>query len=360
MAKRPHARSLLIALCAALCAAGAAIAQPQYPSPTLGEATRVMRTPTGAPAPVDMIAKVMRRVDLDDYRLPGEGDYCAALQRAHDAIPGGAIHLPVGVVQLGTSSQACQIEWTRPIRLVGQGWSETHVSGSVIYIPAPPVGWNGAATFHVTSTAARGSVFSGFSIRQDQPPPAAGWTPTVYPPVWSLSNTAGGVIITDLLAAPVYDLVRADLSGRLEVSHIRGQVLHSVVAVDRSYDSDRYDAWHIWPYWSSHASVRDWQQSNLVAMTLGRVDTPFVDRIFMIWGRTLLAASGSANGVPSKIKAGALACDGCYKAVTVSANNVTGSIASLMWQGRTRPRLPASARRDPAAARLTCRASRRA
>lgn len=280
-------------------------------------------------------APVSGHAALASYMRAGESDQCAALQRAHDANPGGVIELPAGVIELGTAAAPCSIEWTASIRLVGQGWNETHASGTVLHIPPQPAGWNGPATFHVAGPAARGSVFRGFSIRQDQPPPAPGWRPRPYAPVFFIDATMGQVTIQDILAAPVYDLVKADRSGRLAILDVRAQALNSLAAIDRSYDSDRYIGLHVWPYWSTQPDVLAWQQEHLRALRLGRVDTPFLDQIFMIHGRSLVSADGSPDGPPSKIEAGALACDFCALAIDVGAPDVTASIGSLMWQGQS-------------------------
>ncbi|POR42576.1 hypothetical protein [Methylobacterium sp. V23] len=225
---------------------------------------------------------------------------------------GGKIRLPALTMVLPA---ATSITWACPIVWEGQGWSEVpsgggtwiHITGTV------------ANPFKLTDPRARGTTFSNLGIYQDQPAPATPWTPTVYPYVFSVQGLAGMVRFDNIILAPVYDFVDADLSGRLETNNIFGQVLHNAYRLDRMYDKTHFTGkTHFWPVWSAAQGVMDWQVANADVLILRRVDGLEAPDTFVFGYRagvrfeqSTTADPGGATGFASKVHFGNFYCDSC-------------------------------------------------
>ena len=130
-------------------------------------------------------------------------------------------------------------------------------------------------------------MFQDVGVSEDMPPipSAAGqrWSPTVYPPVFSLTGVNGGTFFREIIAGPVYDLISSIRSGRTDMSGLYGQVLHSGLFVDLSYDvTHAPGAVHFWPYWSGSDYVLSWTDQNGIPITLGRVDGGSFSDVFVL------------------------------------------------------------------------------
>lgn len=336
----------MISLYSLLALLGAAFASAAFGS------SAVVQAQTTAPA-----ARA-RIVELSDYMSPDEPDHCAALQRAHDANPGGLILMPTGVVRLGREDAPCEIDWRNAVRLEGRGWSERGDEGTVLVIAPQPRGWNGRGTFYVHGPQAAGSTFRGFAVRQSQPTPAANWAPAVYAPVFQVEDVNGQVTIDDLFPAPVYDFVRARYAGRLHVTRIRGHVLHRFVDADMQYDIDRYSA-HLWPYWSQHPAIQSWTQREMIAFDFGRVDTPSVDLFcFACYAgvRTYRSPGGGTptrpGGAMTKLD-GKVRVDAAAYGLLIESDNLQLGLEYLLAQNEAVPQGKAMAVPGGRAIRLT-------
>ncbi len=267
---------------------------------------------------------------FDSYRMDSDPTDCAAFQRAHDANPGAAVLLPAREILLSDSEHACSIKISKAVKFKGVGFNEHNLaSGTVLRIGNPST-----SPFIVSTLAASGFALSDLAITQDQPAPGPGWAPVAYPPVVSVLNVAGQITLDNILAAPVYDLVNSNNSGRLNVTRLRGQIFHNGVVSERSYDSDRYFDWHVWDYWSTDSNVRAWQQTNLDAIRLFRVDTPFIDKIFLIDGRSVIRFSDAGNGTASRFFIGDLQGDGVKHTLWIdgTASHVNGHVQAIDGQ----------------------------
>ncbi|WP_156649750.1 hypothetical protein [Methylobacterium sp. Leaf89] len=225
---------------------------------------------------------------------------------------GGKIRLPALTLIIPAETP---ISWTCPILWEGQGWSEVpsrggtwiHITGAV------------ANPFKLTDPGARGTTFSNIGIFQDQPAPATPWTPTIYPYVFSIQGVAGMVRFNNIILAPVYDFVDADLSGRLETNNIFGQVLHNAYRFDRMYDKTHLTGkTHFWPVWSAVQGVMDWQIANSDVLWLKRVDGLEAPDTFAFGYRSgvRLEKSETADptghtGYTTKAHFGNFYCDSC-------------------------------------------------
>jgi hypothetical protein len=260
---------------------------------------------------------------LDDYKLSTDADDTEAFQRAHDDTNNdGIILLPARELTISG-----QVEITRSLRWVGCGWNETHLYGTIINLTGTV-----DSPFYIAGTDAQGTVFENFSVRQSHPTPGGGWAPTAYPAVFDIFNVNGEVRINNILAAPVYDLVKSRGSQRMIVENIRGQIFRRAVDVDGAYDVCRFVNFQIWPYWSQNQNVWMWQQSNSDVLYIGRCDTPFIDKIFVIFARSLIHTVTTAAGDPTKLYCGALCADATKYGLLIESDNFTADIASLLVQ----------------------------
>lgn len=260
-----------------------------------------------------------------------------ALQAVHDRVDIGAALL----VQLpsGTCRIASAVTFTKTLVLRGQGWAASQSPGFGTWFLIDGTGFN---PFTLTGAAVRGAAFENLAVFQQHPPPPASgsWTPTAFPCVFTLENTAGEVAFRNVFLLAINRGVCSHLSGRLTLRGVSGQVFTSLAEVDKSYDADRYVDLHIWPYWSSTAPVMAYTQANTDTLRLSRVDTPLADRVFVFGVRSaahfLRSADEGANtgGVTTKLLAGTIGCDFVARCLWVEAPGVTWQIGRLMAQGQ--------------------------
>ena len=286
----------------------------------------------------------------DSLKLPADGtDDAPSFQRAIAAVCAGQSQvirfLPRLYRMQSGVTQACAVHW------IGQGWQEpnggngTAVPGLGSWIQIVGTGF---APFVVTTPAA-GSIFEGFGVYQTHPAPAVGWTPTNYPPVFTINYAGGEVTYRHLMMLAVKSGFSAYAAGRMKFEDIRGQFFSNAITIDKSYDSTSVTDLHSWPYWSQDANVIAYQQSNLDGIILGRVDDFYGDRLFQFGGRSHLkltttpddASSPSwlPGGSPSVVLIGTLRSDFTRWALWVTAtpsNSLSGqvSIARLVHQGQ--------------------------
>ncbi len=224
-----------------------------------------------------------------------------------------------------------------PVRVEGVGWSETFGDGGTYIVHDNP----DISPFTLSGPHARGTVFRDLAVHQVQPPPAPGWKPRAYPPVFVMRGTAGATSLRNVLCNGVYACVSATGSGRLNIDGLYGQVFQSMLSVAYSYDSDRISNVHVWPYWSADVNVMAYQQANTDALVLGRQDTAFVDAVFGIGLRSVIhvidspAAAGQPGGTATKLSVGRLGSDGSKYALWISGTGVTMQVGALTHQSAT-------------------------
>ncbi|POR40031.1 hypothetical protein CRT23_26100 [Methylobacterium sp. V23] len=137
--------------------------------------------------------------------------------------------------------------------------------------------------------------------------------------MFSIQGVAGMVRFDNIILAPVYDFVDADLSGRLETNNIFGQVLHNAYRFDRMYDKTHFTGkTHFWPVWSAVQGVMDWQIANSDVLWLKRVDGLEAPDTFAFGYRSgvRLDKSDTADptgltGYTTKAHFGNFYCDSC-------------------------------------------------
>lgn len=341
--------SALLAMLAALgIAAAAAQSLPLQPNGAAGldaqdrlagdSGSTTVRAP-GEPTPLTAAQRAAMIVDARAWgmRCDGTTDDGPALQAVHDRVDANAALL----VQLpsGTCRIASAVTFTKTLVLRGQGWTAGQSPNLGTWLLIDGTGFN---PFTLTGAAVRGAAFENLAVFQQHPPPPAFglWTPTAFPCVFTLENTAGEVSFRNIFLLAINRGVCSHLSGRLTLQGISGQVFTSLAEVDKSYDVDRYMDLHIWPYWSTAAPVMAYTQANADVLRLSRVDTPLADRVFVFGVRSAVhflrspGEGANAGGVTTKLLAGTIGCDFVARCLWVEASGVTWQIGRVMAQGQ--------------------------
>lgn len=280
--------------------------------------------------------KLAESRSVRDYGAVGDGvtNDAAAFQLAHDTLgPLGITdcYVPPGVYLIGTQvninlyaidfrGAGCSMG-----AAIGQGtWLK--ITSSAI---SPFVISNGGET--------RGTAFRRMGIAQTHAAPGGGWTPTNYPAVFTCSTTSGEFTLEDIFCVPVNKLVVSTLSGRLNLRRILGQFFGPIANIDTAYDAPRIVGIHAWPYWSADANVLSYQQANTDGFLLGRVDTPFMDEVFVYASRSVIHTVTTGGGNTSLVNFGRLIGDSCKYGLWIESANLTGNIGSLVHQCEVAP-----------------------
>ena len=159
----------------------------------------------------------------------------------------------------------------------------------------------------------------------------------------------------------VTDGISAHEAGRLSLESLYGQVFDNLVKVDKSYDADRYEAIHLWPYWSQGTGVMAYAQKHLNALWLQRADTGAIDDVFVYGANSALRLDQSATdsdavvgGSATKNSIGTLHCDATRWCVWVSGSGVHFQVANLDSQSQEwePPHVPPRALSGGAAVRI--------
>jgi hypothetical protein len=216
------------------------------------------------------------------------------------------------------------------IILQGTGFTEgpNAADGSWITIDA-----TGFTPFTFTGTSARGSAVRDLAFRQTHPSLAAGWTPTNYDYLFRVQDCLGAVDFRNVFLCSINRGIFCDNSGRLNVERLRGQVFTTGIEIDRCFDIPRVSYVHFWPFGTSDANVIGYQQQNLDALLLRRVDGIFMDDIFVLGARSAFRFSSSASGITTKFYLGNGYTDFVKYSVWVEGSDVSGQIANLTTQG---------------------------
>jgi hypothetical protein len=281
-------------------------------------------TAAGAASPQTLNFLLGELVQLDSYKYAGDTSDCAAFQRAHDNNYGATILLPARQLEMGTNSISCQVNITHSVRFLGQGSNEAATSGTVLHIPNTTY-----SPFYFNGTSATGAGISNVGVKQDQPSSISGWTPTVYPPVFQVSNVGGSVSIWNIIGGPVYALINNFNSGRADDENIKVECLTYCISSDAQYDKDFYNHIENWPFWSVNQTnpsyIYYWKNTHSDAIILNRVDTPTVTDVFNIFGRSVVRFSNAGNGVTTRGVFQAIQADSSKYAIWVDNTASTTS-----------------------------------
>jgi hypothetical protein len=188
----------------------------------------------------------------------GTTDSAPAFAAACAANPGATINVPPGVYWWNTGE-----DFVSACRFLGHGFNErnnspsTPETGTWIKITNPSIS---PITWEQPNDGGTGG-FSHIAFEQAQPTPGAGWAPTVYPPLITLLGQAS-YVLDDIYFYNFYSAISAPgtggSTGRLQISHIKGQVFSSLFYGTAILDLEHIDDIHLWPFWSDNVNVVEW------------------------------------------------------------------------------------------------------
>jgi hypothetical protein len=250
------------------------------------------------------------------------------------------IHAPSGHYLIATGGTYSAV----PVYLTGDGYEEYGLvygahcdltkKGTYLVQTAPST-----SIFTMSGAAVRGSTFTNFAVAQVHPAPGAGWSPTVYPPVWSLISTLGTTNISHIGLGGIYAVIDSTLnSARTTFTDIKGQVFSYLFRNDYSLDISRASDIHMWPFWSADAGVMDWQITNTDVIRFGRQDGFQMDRFFSLGAHSCVRLSqwttGTYVGAPTAIDIGSLNCDVTKYSIWIdSTANLPVIRVNDIWHG---------------------------
>ncbi|MCE2574791.1 hypothetical protein [Komagataeibacter sp. FNDCR2] len=231
-----------------------------------------------------------------------------------------------------------------PVTLQGAGWLENYSAQS----PAAALGtWfdideTTVPPVYVHDIQSRGTQIRDIAFWQPgQTAPAANatsWTPVIYPPVIYLHNVEGYTLLRNLFMDGVLAGVNSVNGGRTIIEGLYGQFFDYSVNIDADADVSRINNIHAWPYWSGANAVMSYQEAHSQAVKLGRVDSPFLDNIFVLPARAgiyFYAGTNSfASGVATGVQVGKLSCDSTVNCLEVAASGVVVTVNSLRTFGQ--------------------------
>jgi len=271
-----------------------------------------------------------RSVSVGDFGAVGDGvtNDGPAIQAAINSLlgTGGTIQFAAKRYRVAT---AIVID-SEAIILQGMGFTEGPNAADGTWITIDTTGFT---PFTFTGTAARGSAVRDIAFRQTHPSLAPGWTPTNYDFVFRVQDCLGAVDFRNVFLCSINRGIFCDNSGRLNVERLRGQVFTTGIEIDRCFDIPRMNYLHFWTFATSDANVLGYQQQNLDALLLRRVDGIFMDDIFVLGARSVFRFATSGSGVTTKFYLGNGYADFAKYSLWVEGNDVSGQIANLTTQG---------------------------
>ena len=175
--------------------------------------------------------------------------------------------------------------------------------------------------------------------------------PYSYAFVVSINKIAGDYTITNSLWRNITLGVTSDSTGRLNISHLKGDFYNVGIEVHHAYDVDRFDDFHIWGFGGSPYDVIAYTNSHLIGIRLYRTDSPFIDRIFIInafkgldleteGDGTDFGGNTIPGGGPTKVLGGSFECDGTRYCIYNNYQASTLQIANLNEQGADNTKSP--------------------
>lgn len=278
----------------------------------------------------------------DWYKQTTDGtDDAPSIQRAINA----SCAIGGGRVDLLSRHYSIQSPISIPCAIImqGRGWQEPNQSatsggGTWLDVTSPSF-----SAITISGVPAEGTEIRDIAFDQPNqtPPTSTGtWTPVVYAPVINVVGVGGKTRLSNTMFWGVYDGVAFTNGGRFIADHLYGQFFHAGLTGSLQLDSIRLDQIHIFPYWSYQAPVIAWQQVNAIGIVLGRVDTPFIDNVFVfgaadgIQFRTDASSGGVPGGVSTGFEIGKLSCDSVVNCVDIEGAGVNGHIGQIRQAGQ--------------------------
>jgi len=293
------------------------------------QSAEIALQPIWAPGSVSILATLSGAAYIEWFYLQSDGtDWAPALQRAANYAASTGKKLILGARQY---TLLTPVTLTSAITVEGQGFQYSTMPSTGTWLIIGGAGFN---PFTISGQAARGTVFKRMAVYQSHPGSGtANWAPSVYPFVWTVANTYGEVVFEDIYLCAIYQGIITVNAGRVRFERITGQPFLRGIVVDQAYDICRFTGIHFWTYWSSAASVINWQQANGAGIELQRCDGPDLAEGTFIFGyKDGLLLSSSSNGVTTMLT-GHLVTDCCRNGLHISGENASVQLSTLYCTG---------------------------
>lgn len=169
------------------------------------------------------------------------------------------------------------------------------------------------------------------SFFQDQPVPAAGWTPTVYPPCIRLLGS--GALLEKLYFFGCYagiDIGGSGMStGRSTLKHIYGEFFSYGIRTLFSADTQVLDDIHIYPFWSTLEShVKAYAEKNTFGIVSARNDNPMWSNIFCGGVNRGIYLTSTSDGSTFNLTCNNWDLDFCSNGILCDASACTASFSN--------------------------------
>ncbi len=283
-------------------------------------------TPAGLP----LGAAAAGAQGLIDAPIPCDGrtDAAPALQAIADQMhPGGPGRL---VLPPGECRIASPVVFHQAVTLQGDGYTEGAGGGMGTWIVVDRTGFT---PFTFQGQLSRGSVVRDLGVREMQPSPGPdGWTPADYDFVFRVQDALGEVAFDRVLFAGVTRGIYANASGRIDVRDVSGQVYRTGIEIDGCLDIGRIGYAHFWPFVTSDQRVLDYQERNLDAVVLRRVDGIFIGDLFSLGSRSVLRLTRGKQGVTTKAYVSNLYADFTRYGIWIDGDGSTLQVANITTQ----------------------------
>jgi hypothetical protein len=123
------------------------------------------------------------------------------------------------------------------------------------------------------------------------PPTVYGWT------IGTDGTTTDDVELYNIFGLNPYKFMYLDNAGRVRLSNIKGQPIHTGIYMDRVYDEPIMNDVHFWTFYSTDISgVYGWMLDNAIAFDFGRVDGLKSTNIFAYGYNTIVKTSNKGYG----------------------------------------------------------------
>lgn len=308
---------------------------------------------TGAPALRSFRNRAGDRPDLRDYNgldMTGNNDCSDILINAvkDSGSKGFEWNVPTGTITL-TKTVAVTDGSTGRFR--GQGATPPIADFGLGAVPRGPGTWLHFAHpgTGVLIKGQGGSTFRNLGTYRDQPMPSksdanAAWVPEDFGYDFEVQNTNDTLIEDVCLLNPTRGINMTDGAGRTTIRRVFGQPLLQGIRAESSYDTNRVQSTHFWPFWSLDPRVMRQTLNHAIAYSTARNDNAVWQDNFAIYYNVFLSMGyyagngGSRPGGSSyKFQMTNPQSDGCRYFVVVAADTaaITATITGGYHQGHT-------------------------
>lgn len=192
-----------------------------------------------------------------------------------------------------------------------------------------------------------GTTLKDLAFDHDQPAPGPGWQPTAYPYVIDIATPSTcctpqtGIADVSLVNLFFFKATRGIhqysvggwSGGRINIDELRGQFFQVGIFYEFVADVSRLKNIHMWPYWSTDASVFAYQESNMIGMRFYRADLPILENVFFFSSWVGIEFIDSALGHSSDVQAINVGFDKSRIGIYSNQTSLTGQFINVIFNG---------------------------